>query len=309
MDLFFNELSVKEGPNKETGRHRMNGLIEVYKKASAMGFKELKTTGDFRTSPLAPGYKLNDWLYDQTIDRDSRMLVMTKASKSPFIEQLVEQKNNENQLLHEFKYKDQKAAGLGAAYLFESLSVSFANSGEWDTPSLELRVTKISEEDQMMESIESVNHASKPVHLDLLAKWISKRKRIDIPDGKRLWLKRNEYFPHLIFCTKLEKQISSLSGHELEFHAIVKRLFELENYCSSWITGIFTSGGLPSKVTLESDSRISRLIDALTSICPDGESRLFSWHYRYTPGAGRIHFFPDNSKRLFYIGYIGPKIQ
>ncbi|MDQ1354969.1 MAG: hypothetical protein QG657_5278 [Acidobacteriota bacterium] len=288
----------------------MNVLIEVFKKASSMGFKELKTTVDFFNFPLAPAYSLYDWSNDQTIDRESRILVKTKALKAPFfIEQLVEQRDNESHLLHEFKYKDQRAAGFGAAYLFDSLAVSLANAGEWDKTSVELLVTQISEEGQLTESIECVNHASKPEHLDLLSQWISKKKRVNIPNGKLLWLKRKEYFPHLILCKNIENQVSSFSGGELEFYQITKRLLELEDFCSTWTTDLFTPGNIPSKITQESDSRISKFKDELTIICPDGEARLFSWHSRFTPGAGRIHFFPDNSKRLIYIGYIGPKIQ
>jgi hypothetical protein len=309
MDLFFNELSIKEGPNQETGRKWMVGLIAVYQKASSMGFKELKTTNVFLTFPIAPAYKLNDWLYDQTVDRDSRLLVKIKVSKSPFIEELLENKDNENHLLYEFKYKNQKATGLGAAYLFESLAVSFANSSEWDKPSVELLVTQIPEEDRMEESIENVNHASKPAHLDLLTQWINKRRRANISNGKLLWLKRKEYFPHLVFCKNIENQISYFSGGELEFYQITKRLFESEDFCSTWAADVFTPGNIPSKITQESESRLSKFKDELTVICPDGETRLFSWHSRYTPGAGRIHFAPDNSKKLVYIGYIGTKIQ
>jgi hypothetical protein len=309
MDLFFNELSIKEASNKETGRMWMEGLVALFQKASAMGFIELKTTNTFLTFSLAPSYNLTDWLYDQTVDRDSRLLVKTKVSKSPFIEELLERKDSENHRLYEFKYKDQRAAGLGAAYLFDSLAVSLANAGEWDKISVELLAAQISEEGQLIESIECVNHASKPEHLYLLSQWINKKKRVNIPNGKLLWLKRNDYFPHLKFCARVENQISAFSGSELEFYQITKRLFELEDYCSNRSTDEFIPGNIPSKVTQESDSRISKFKDELTIICPDGESRLFSWHSRFTPGAGRIHFFPDNSKRLFYIGYIGPKLQ
>jgi len=90
---------------------------------------------------------------------------------------------------------------------------------------------------------------------------------------------------------------------------IVKRLSELESYYSTWKNGIFTGDNFPSKVTSESESRRGRFKMKLIIICPDGGAREFSWHLRYTPGAGRIHFAPDNSKRIFFIGYIGPKIQ
>ena len=275
-----------------------------------MGFKELKTTETFLISSLAPGYNLHDWLNDQTVDRDTRHLVKTKVSKHPFIEQILEQKDNEGNRLWEFKYRDRGAAGLGAAYLFDSFAVSFANSEEWDTHLLELHVSEYSEEeDGIVQSTGNVRHGSKPGHLDYLAPWLEERKRKSIANGKLLWLKRQDYFPHLLFCMSVENRLSSLSGSEPGFHAIVKCLFAFEEYCSTWKTGVFTGDGFPFKATTESASRLARFRNELTLLCPDNEVRLFSWHLRYTPGAGRIHFFPDNSKKIIYIGYIGPKIQ
>ena len=50
------------------------------------------------------------------------------------------------------------------------------------------------------------------------------------------------------------------------------------------------------------------LAAARTFLCPDGEERLFSWHVRYTPGAGRIHFLPLGPREGCLIGYIGHKL-
>lgn len=308
MDLFFNELSIKEGADKETGKQWMSGLIGVFKNAYIMGFKELKTTEAFLTFPLAPGYLIHDWLFDPLIDSDTKLFVKTKVSKAPYIDRLIEQKDNEDHRLHEFKYNGQKAAGLGAAYLFETIALSFANSSDWDRHRVELQVVEYTEEDRLKPGVKEVNHASKPTHLDLLKVWIEERKRSDIPTGKLLWLKRKEYFPHLIFCKNVENQIDFLTGNEPEFHLIKKRLFELEDFCSTWNTGIFTGENFPSKVTPESESRISQFKDELTKVCPDGKKREFSWHLRYTPGKGRVHFSPDNSEKRIYIGYIGLKI-
>lgn len=308
MDLFFNELSIKEGADKETGKQWMSGLIGVFKNAYIMGFKELKTTEEFRTFPLAPGYIIDDWLHDPQVDRETQLFVKTKASRPPFIDQVVEQKDNENNRLHEFKYNGQKAAGLGAAYLFETIALSFANSSAWDRHRVEIQVVEYTEEERIKSTVEEVKHASKPTHLDLLEAWINTRKRSDIPYGKLLWLKRKEYFPHLIFCKDVEKQIDFLTGNEPGFHLIKKRLFELEDFCSTWNTGIFTGENFPSKVTSESESRIAHFKDELTKVYPDGKEREFYWHLRYTPGHGRVHFSPDNSERRIYIGYIGSKI-
>jgi hypothetical protein len=223
MDLFFNELSIKEGADKETGKQWMSGLIGVFKNASIMGFKELKTTETFLMFPLAPRYIINDWLFDPQVDRDTQLFVKTKVSKAPFIDRLLEQTDNENNRLHEFKYNGQKVAGLGAAYLFETIAVSFANSSDWDRHRVEIQVVEYTEEDGIKPSVEEINHASKPTHLDLLKTWIIERKRSDIPSGKLLWLKRKEYFPHLLFCKGVEKQVDFLTGNEPAFHLLKNR--------------------------------------------------------------------------------------
>jgi hypothetical protein len=309
MNFFFNELSIKEAPNKHTAIKWMDKLMVLYKKASKKGFSELKTTETFIDITIAPNYKLSEWLYDQSVAYEARLFFKTKISKYPFVEDLLEQKEDEKQLLHEFKYNGLGAAGLGAAYLFDSLAVSFDNSSQWDTHLIELDITEYSEDDQVIHSIEEVKHSSKPGHLHRLGNWLKDKKKVSIPNGKLLWLKRNIHFPHLVFCQNVEDQVSYFSGSEPEFHLIVKRLSELESYCSTWKNGIFTGDNFPSKVTSESESRRGRFKKELKIICPDGEAREFSWHLRYTPGAGRIHFAPDNSKRIFFIGYIGPKIQ
>lgn len=309
MDLFFNELSIKEAPNKHTAIQWMDNLLTLYKKATEKGFNGLKTTETFINITIAPKYKLSEWMHDQSVAYETRLFFKTKVSKYPFIETLLEQKEDEKHLLHEFKYKNLHAAGFGAAYLFDSLAVSFDNSSEWDTHLIELDITEYSKDDQVIHSIEEVKHSSKPGHLDLLSNWLEDKRKFSIPNGKLLWLKRNLHFSHLVFCQNVEDQVSSFSGSEPEFHVIIKRLFELESYGSTWKSGIFTGDNFPSKVTSESESRRGRFKKELKLTCPDGEAREFSWHLRYTPGAGRIHFAPDNSKKIFYIGYIGSKIQ
>jgi hypothetical protein len=309
MDTYFNELSIKNAPDKVTARHWMNNLLTVYRKAAVYGFKELKTTQSFMEITLAPGYPLRQWLNDNAVDLETRRLLWTIASKSPYIENILDLKELSGQGLFECKYNNNYAAGLGAARLFDSLALSFDNSDEWDTHLLQVEITEYSEEDEIHQTREEVKHGSKPGHLGLLAQWIKEKKKSFVPNGTILWLSRKVIFPHLSFCKSTESQLTSLRPGQPEFHAIVKRLFELETYCENWNTGAFNADNRASKITEESPSRRKKYVSELTFTCPDEQSRFFSWHARYTPGAGRIHFYPDNSKRVIYIGYIGPKIQ
>ena len=63
------------------------------------------------------------------------------------------------------------------------------------------------------------------------------------------------------------------------------------------------------KTTLESDSRIEQFRQQLTIKCPDGKTRLFSWHLRMTPGAWRLYFSEELKPGKIIIGYINLKLK
>lgn len=59
----------------------------------------------------------------------------------------------------------------------------------------------------------------------------------------------------------------------------------------------------------ESDTREKLFASRMTFLFENGISYLCSWHLRFTPGAGRIHFYHEPTEKKIYIGYIGAKIQ
>ncbi len=310
MDLFFNELSVKQAGHPDIAKQWMCSLMKVYKSASRKGFKRLRTMQNISGELLAPNYSFSHWLKDQSVDQVIRLLFRSQALNAPFIEDILEKKSEGGDKLFEFEYNDKIAKGLGAAFLLDSLAVSFNNFPEWDKTSILIYAAYFSDEKaDVIETDETVRHCCKTTHLEFWEKWIETVNKPPIPNGKILWLKRKSLFPHLIFCEDVKKQISHLHENHAEFVQIKKRLFELETYCSTWEIGPFDPGSIPSKVTPESSSRIESCQDNLTILCPDSRHRLFSWHSRYTPGAGRIHFDPDEDNRKIHVGYIGLKIQ
>lgn len=86
---------------------------------------------------------------------------------------------------------------------------------------------------------------------------------------------------------------------------IYYRLRDLERVAANSIVPISTSI-FKYKTTPESETR-SRLPEMFVKF-EDGETRHCSWHSRFTPGAGRIHFYYDESEKIFYVGYIGEKL-
>lgn len=310
MNLFLNELSIKQAVHPNIAKQWMYGLIIVYKVAIQKGFKGLKTHKNIFVELLAPNYTISHWLKDNSVDRETRLLFMNNVLKSPFIENILDQEETNEKMIYDFKYNNKLAKGLGAASLFDSLAISFNNANEWDTTSIIITKNTLSKDDLDLvnEEIE-VKHSCKEEHIKILEKWIEDRKKESIDNGKILWLKRNDIFPHLIFCESVHDQLSKLDKNDPKFIQIRKRLFELENYSYHWQTGPFISDDIPSKVTPESQTRTNKFEEQLTILCPDGVRRFFLLHSRFTPGAGRIYFCPDEEEKTIYIGYIGSKLQ
>ena len=307
MDVSFNELSLKKAENPAMAKQWMMNLLTVYKSANLKGFKGLRLPRNIASVELAANYTIANWLYDGTVDQVVRSVFLTQA-KYPFVEDALSQEDDEGHVLAEFQYKGKIAFGLGTACLFGSLAISFDNDDEWDTVSIPIHAAYYTENDVFQESEEQTKHCCKLCHLHLLEKWILSVCKPFISNGKILWLKRGEYFPHLSFCSAVENQLSPFHENHPQFNQIKKRLFEMEDYCRDWKSASFDHKKISSKVTPESDTRMKQFQDRLTILCADEKKRLFSWHFRYTPGAGRIYFYPDAETKKIHVGYIGLKL-
>jgi len=130
---------------------------------------------------------------------------------------------------------------------------------------------------------------------------------LKITNGFQLWNEKENLFPNLIFCENVKNQIQQYTKNEHEFKQILRKLIELEKYFSAW-NKEFDFKKLPFKTTLESETRTNKLSKAFEFVCPDNIKRTFDWHFRYTPNAGRVYFFPDYQSGKCFIGYIGKKI-
>lgn len=207
-------------------------------------------------------------------------------------------------MMNEFKYGCQIAEGLGVAYLLNFLAISLLSDECWNRTSLQIKSSYLTEVGDIEEEIIQINHASQLSHIEDHSEWIVKRLRQDIKDGIDLWKRRNELFPSLIFCESLLDRIQNLNY--VEFQPIIRRLFELENYCKEM------SGGFePDKLynaRPETNATLNKYGDERTFICPDGIKRVFSWHVSALD-AWRIYFepLPDNKKMV--IGYIGRHLK
>ncbi|BBD59577.1 hypothetical protein NIES2109_23650 [Nostoc sp. HK-01] len=309
LEIVFNELSL-QAPAAEMNTARLwmeefiNTILSVKPPA---GFKrKLRTKSDFNYLLLAPDYRLVQWRNDPDVDPEKRRFIRTLQDKNdPPLPDIADPGI-------EVIYEQQKAIGLYYAFVFNSLAISLQSDSQWNLSRLKVEVITV-DEDEFVTTHETVLHASCCNHVEEHCNWIQafqERLRQEVIDGLDLWNRREELFPSLLFCESVSKQIQTLYVGTPVLRQVVKKLFELENYCKIWIDGAFNSDLLPSKTTPESTSRLQQLKDELTFLCPDGKTRVFSLHIRMTGGgAWRLHFSEELGPGKIIIGYIGPKIQ
>ena len=306
VKFVFNELSLERlFKNKQAARNGMDEFIATLRTAIEKGVKrELCTRDDFDYLQLSLDYPIVQWRNDSEVDRDDRRFLRSLQDKTYTpLQDLID-------VEVEINYLGKRSIGLEYAFVWEALAVSFRSEKQWDYDILKLTVTKLEENGELVNDVVNVFHASSMQHILNHESWIIDRRRIDIHDGSDLWNRRNELLPNLELCKSTYEQLIALHAGNPMLRPVLKRLFELEDYCKNWMSGPFSPDTLPCKATTESTTTLEKYGAERTFVCADGKQRLFSWHLRLTPGAWRIYIIPVNPGALkqtgkIIVGYVG----
>lgn len=302
MRLVLNELSIKECSVAE-----VSNLYESFFKMCINAGKShnrkasIISVNRFSEFNFHKDLLFQQWVSGQT--KDLKNLIISMVSKSPLILDYP---------YYSFNGKNSK--GLGYAFENNLLAISFDVDQLWRHTTLPIKLEYIDEDsNSLVEENVEVRHAydggSVQYHESYLDQSIlrdNKREALEIDSGTMLWTKRQELFPSLSFCSQIEQQIANFSGDLLV--NLINRLIEMNHYFSNWTTGDFDRNAFGGNCRLESQTRVNQFNNRLNIACPDGEIRLFSLHCNFSLHGQRMHFVPDQTKRICWIGYIGKKI-
>lgn len=308
----LNDLSLHSKTNpisatKYKARAWVKSLYELFIRSQREGVSGLRTYLSFDQIQLIEGYSLREWSADNDVDQDIRLRIIDIFSQLAHAAEFPE--NQQGDPLIECRYNQQIAHGIWGAISLDSFSISLLTHNFWDTHKLLASVDEMDEETGEVSSrTPPVEHLSRDIHLPLHREWLQDRTKIVIANGNMLWMRRGKLFPSLSFCKNTEMQVKGLVG--LHLLQVIKRLNELETACRNWKRGAFDKNTLPH-CTPESEATLTTYKTDHSFECSDGETRLFSLHTRFTPGAGRIFFYPhaiNSEERVLHIGHIGPKL-
>ncbi|TVP62606.1 MAG: hypothetical protein EA343_10330 [Nodularia sp. (in: Bacteria)] len=314
IQLVFNELCLLTLENDEyKARELMSNFIQTLTEALDQGIQQqLLSHNSFHNIDLASNYPISKWLNDPNVDQVEQSFILSMQffnfNDNEFDDFFYQSQSNE--VLYACEDYNETPQGFIYACTSTSkvLSVSFTTHELWNNSVISLLQITNNEDEELLEKIIELRHASNRNHIIEHQEWIKRLLTDNINSGLTLWNNRKEIFPHLVFCNSVEKQLENINNSHPIFQQIMKKLSELEEYSKRWISGAFNKDDFASRITPESQSRLNNLEKELTFECLDGEKRLFSWHIRMTPGAWRLHFYPLKPTQII-IGYIGIKIQ
>ncbi|MED4953935.1 hypothetical protein ABEO75_09760 [Paenibacillus macerans] len=310
MELVFNELSLRDPSDSViVARQRMCDLVFVIRDyyQQRLG-RDLRVSDNFIYEFIGKDYKIIQWLNDQEVDIELKRFFKASITRKPYIDPHMESHLYSSFQSSEFQYKELKSKGLGIAYLLNGTSISLQSNEEWNSHSISLSFVELDQDGEIYEDTVSIRHISNITHINIHKPYYDQLKKIKFNDLE--WRNNLEQlFPSLVFCDRAIAQLFEFQKGELILGQIKNKLIELNEYFDAWDDGGFKSEVIASKVTPESQRTLEQFAKEHTFLCPDGEYRVFSWHLRMTPGAGRIFFIPEEKTRKCIIGHIGNKLK
>jgi hypothetical protein len=305
-DLVLNELSLIPATNRDQARRRMSDLLQCIAELGKLGVHSaVRINAPLDAVELAPEYLIGVWRGDHEVDIDMRRLYKSRIGVGPYLtEEEIRSLQGDEEI--EVRVSGQASRGCEAAYLLGGIALSLQSAPDWNSPELTAQITRLNADGLSPEETDVIRHISALNHINHHREWIA-GLLADVNDDDDLWMRREELFPHLLFAEAVRQELRHEAKHKPRFFAVVKRLRELERYFANWSIGQFDANEVGSKCTPETPKTLEDNEDALTRSCVDGVNRLFSYHVRFTPGAGRIYIFPDAVSFRAHVGFIREK--
>ncbi|NTS43034.1 hypothetical protein HRG84_19265 [Flavisolibacter sp. BT320] len=314
MIAYLNELSLPTFHADVEAIQRLQEFGDCYTKAREHGVRDIRTPEGLYGHSLAPNYTIYNWFEDNRADEDLRTLFKSVLGTLPNIEDLLDeyQRTTNSPLTCTFGGVRCTGLALASKKIFDTICFSM-DFPHWQDSiyTIDIEIIFEDEHGDVVSRVEKsdTKHISCLAHVDEHRSFITQKIADTIESGRQMWETRETLFPNLIFCENVRGQLAAYNANTMGFQTIIARLFDLQSVASAMNGTPITPEHFRTLTSPESDSRIKKYGAQLTFRCPDGHDRLFTWHSRFTPGAGRIHFVAFENQNIIIIGYVGSKIQ
>ena len=314
----LNELSIDSVSTIPEIREILKQFVLATVKANRAGFRDLRIYLDsgsiLYSLPFMDDYKMSDWLNDPSVNFDMKAKFRDILSSSPLVrpEELIEiDIYNRSEFQHTHEGITKVAHGLGAAYIHQTLCLSFLSREYWTKSHIDISHYQINVSgSNSTVDVRKVYHFFDEVSFVSHTDWIQNIQLKALQRSEDLWINRTTIYPNLVFCQEVKSQIMKVGASKV-LNQIFDRLHALNSYVADWTVGDFDYLDLNSKTNLrvspESDTTINKFGTLRKFKISDGRKVVFTLHIK--TGNLRFHFYPDNASQTVYIGYIGSHLR
>ncbi|MBF0421963.1 MAG: hypothetical protein HQL73_03115 [Magnetococcales bacterium] len=305
IDMVFNERSLEcLAPSLEEARARGTDFVDTLAATRKHRVnRQLRTQKAFIESLLAKKYSWRDWINDPVVNREKRLYLKSLATRAPFLDGLHDAQDQS--MACDVLFKGSKAEGLGAAYFINGLSVSLMSEPCWNADSLSATVCELDEDGELIQSEIKIHHASHSSHMETHVGWIQETFEKSVSSGSDLWERREQFFPSLDFCEKIQEQMLNLPKDVLS--SFIRGLSCLEKYCQGWVSGGFNLFALGCQASSEGEVAKKQFKAERTFSC-QGQTISFAYHVKLGD-PWTIYFDPAPGPGGMYVGYVGRHLR
>jgi hypothetical protein len=300
--IFLNECShVRGNVHPAVARQVLDGLINVLLRIKGiLPQVSLISSESLPTLRVGEAYSVGIWLNEGGVARERARFLLGLGQQAPF-SAVRERHGDPDPGVSVYKNEGQVVEGIGLAELYGGIPISFDNDVRWRVPLIHLDVEQLVEDEERTWSTD-IRHASLVEHVDGHRNWLMSLRRRNISNAKDLCANRAELLPYLEFGPRVESDLYLLQSQA--FLQVVEYLYRLDAALEAWNPRLHPFPEYPPNTTDESGGR--------KHLCqfpaPGGGHAAFTWHGRYTPGAGRIHFRLEHDPKRVILGYVGKKL-
>jgi hypothetical protein len=317
MVYMFNELSLLEVSSREAVCTVMKTFVNTHVKAKDAGLDDLKiherSLPNLYSLNLSADYNIDSWLKDNRVSSDLRDNFLLISTTSPLvtasdIEQ--DEQYSRSEFFKTLDKKDHQVWGLGATYIYDTISFSLATHEEWDKTKVDIIHYYLDENAEAKNAARIVRHFSTEETLASHLLWYQTYQLENLKKGTEIWNKREELFPSLKFNSDTEKQFKGIRDART-LSKVCNAFSQLDIYVKNWKVGGFSYEHAMEKtgikISPESASTNQQYGARRTFAVPGLGRKLFDLHIKL--GDIRIHFYPEENTKIIYIGYIGRHLR
>lgn len=313
-ELVFNDRSVATAPSRPAAAGWFTDMMQTVADLIDEGLCEpvIHSNLDLYTVDLiADDYGFQEWVDDQTQDRELRQLGWTLSVQSPVGKGLLaaREDNDEFERSEYLTDDDRGCLALGVALAWDGIAISLPSEDLWRQPGVAIRQHLY---DADLDSYAVIRHrvrnASLPAHVAGVSEDWRRCASAGLTRADELIANWATLFPNLDRCEEYAHKTLPALNDRVVLRALVGRLLGLDRACKVW-TG--TAPEYPCRARPESPQTMARdeLKRQRRATCPRRGEDYFVMHCNIQPPGYRVYWLENTEDHRLCIGYVGPHLE